>query len=83
MYVGPLSRVGYSCKNGYSTSIFSGEVHLSVQEHEGIGKGSFVSPSHVTSVTPARLMVCLLVVLVWGVCLCVCLLVCFFSGEQE
>ena len=78
MYVELLSRVGYSCRNGYSTSIFSGEVHLSVQEHEGIGKGSFVSPSHVTFVTPAHLMLCLLVVLVWRVCFaCVCLFVSF------
>ena len=57
--------------------IFSGEVHLRVQEHEGIGKGSFVSPSHVTFVTPAHLKLCLLAVLVWGVLFCLCSLFAF------
>ena len=84
MYVELLPRVGYICRNGYATSIFSGEVHLRVQEHEGIGNGSLVSRSHVTFVTPAHLMLCLLVVFVWGVVLrgFVCFVFAFYiSGE--
>ena len=40
--------------------VFSEEVHLREQEHEDFRFGSFVSPKRVTSVTPAHLLVCVL-----------------------
>ena len=79
-----LPRVGYICRNGYTTSIFSGEAHLRVHAQEGIGIGSIVSRSHV--ITPAHLTSGLFVLCFW-LCWC-CGLVLFlvfavvnFSGE--
>ena len=46
--------------------VFSEDVHLRVQEHEDFRFGSFVSPKRVTSVTPAHLLVFVLLFGVFG-----------------